>query len=140
MALTGTVRLDLPADIQYLGVLEGCLNALLSQETGLADREARTFEVILAVHETCSNIVEHAYGDQPGRIEVSFTFRDDPRRLIVDLHDTGRPFQLPEIRQPNERAPQTRGYGLFLIHRLMDEVIHEPAPGNNHWRLTKLLK
>src|SRR5262245_34868638 len=95
------VRLDLPANLKYLSVLEGVINALLGQEATLADREAVTFEVILAVHETCSNIIEHAYGAHPERIELTFSFKDDPRRLVVDIHDTGRPFTLPEIQAPN---------------------------------------
>lgn len=135
-----TVRLSLPADVQYLSVLEGVIGSLLGQEAGLADRAARTFEVILAVHETCTNIIDHAYAHGPGSIDLSFTFRDDPRRLVVEICDTGQPFVLGEIKPPNLGAPQTRGYGLFLIHRLMDEVSYMPAGGQNTWRLVKLLK
>ena len=134
-----TVLVDLPASFQYLGVLEGVIGALLGQVPNLVDREARTFEVILAVHEACSNIIEHAYAEGPGRIHIRFTFSDAPRRLIVELRDTGRPFKLPEIRTPNEGEPQTSGYGLFLIHRLMDEVQHRPAAGDNLWILVKNL-
>jgi len=134
-----SVRLNLPADVRYLGLLEGLIGSLLGHETGLADREARTFEVILAVHETCTNIIDHAYAGGPGRIELAFTLYDDPRRLVVDIRDTGQSFVMGEIQPPNLGAPQTRGYGLFLIHRLMDEVSYTPAEGNNQWRLVKQL-
>ncbi len=135
-----SVRLTLPAEVRYLSLLEGLIGSLLGQEGALADREARTFEVILAVHETCTNVIDHAYAGGPGRIELTFTLQDGPRRLVVEIRDTGKSFVLGEIQQPNLGAPQTRGYGLFLIHRLMDEVSYTPEEGNNRWRLVKFLK
>jgi len=134
------VRLDLPARLESLSVLEACVTALLSQEPNLSDRDARTFEVALAVHETCLNIIEHAYRGQPGRVQVSFTFLDNPRRLVVELHDGGAAFDLSQVSTPNLAEPQTHGYGLFLIHRLVDDVVYTPKPGNNHWRLVKRLE
>lgn len=31
------------------------------------------------------------------------------------------------------------GMGIFLARQAMDEVVYEPRPGDNHWRLTKTL-
>lgn len=134
------VLLNLPADAKYLSLLEGCIGSLLGHEADLADRDARTFEVILAVHETCSNIIEHAYRGGGGRIDLSFTLLDAPRRFVVEIHDTGESFVLANARMPDLSVPQTSGYGLFLIHRLMDEVSYTPAEGKNTWRLVKFLK
>jgi anti-sigma regulatory factor (Ser/Thr protein kinase) len=58
---------------------------------------------------------------------------------VVDLRDSGQAFDLPSIQPPNENGVQTSGYGLFLIHRLMDEVQYSPETGNNRWRLVKIL-
>lgn len=135
-----TVELTLPARLESLAVLEACITALLSQEPDLSDRDARTFEVVLAVHETCTNIIEHAYRDTPGRMQVALTFLDDPRRLEVTVHDTGETFDLSEVQPPNLDEAQTGGYGLFLIHHLMDEVVYSPERGNNRWRLLKRLE
>jgi len=137
---TNTVELNLPARLQSLSVLEACITALLGQELDLSDREARTFEVVLAVHETCTNIIEHAYRNFPGRVQLALTIFDQPRRLVVDIHDTGEPFDLSEVQPPNLDEAQTRGYGLFLIHHLMDEVNYQPERGNNRWRLVKRLE
>ena len=134
-----TVELNLPARLESLSVLEACVTALLSQEPNLSDREARTFEVVLAVHETCTNIIEHAYRNAPGRVQVALTFLDQPHRLEIKLHDTGEPFDLAHVQPPNLDEAQTGGYGLFLIHRLMDEVAYSPERGNNRWRLVKRL-
>ena len=135
-----TVELNLPARLESLSVLEACVTALLGQETKLSDREARTFEVILAVHETCTNIIEHAYGGAPGRVRVAFTFLDDPRRLEIDFDDSGLAFDLSLVQTPDLSEAQTSGYGLFLIRRLMDEVDYRSEAGNNRWRLVKRLE
>ena len=135
-----TVELNLPARLESLGVVEACITALLVQEPHLNDWEARTFEVILAVHETCTNIIEHAYQDSPGRMELALTFLDQPRRLEVRLRDTGTAFDLAAVPAPNLEEAHTGGYGLFLIHRLMDEVAYTPEQGNNRWRLVKRLE
>jgi anti-sigma regulatory factor (Ser/Thr protein kinase) len=47
---------------------------------------------------------------------------------------------LPEVQPPNEKEAQTSGYGLFLIHSLMDEVRYHPWPQKNHWQLMKRLR
>ena len=135
-----TVELNLPARLESLSVLEACVTALLNQEPDLSDRDARTFEVVLAVHETCTNIIEHAYQSAPGRVQVALTFLDRPRRLEIEVHDTGEPFDLSDVRPPNLDEAQTGGYGLFLIHHLMDEVAYSPERGNNRWRLVKRLE
>jgi anti-sigma regulatory factor (Ser/Thr protein kinase) len=41
--------------------------------------------------------------------------------------------------QPNLEQPGERGMGIFLIRQLMDEVVYEPQPGANYWRLRKQL-
>ena len=135
-----TVELNLPARLESLSILEACVTALLGQEPELSDREARTFEVVLAVHETCTNIIEHAYGQTPGRVRVAFTFLDDPRRLEIDFDDNGQAFDLSQVQPPDLSEAQTSGYGLFLVRRLMDEVDYKSEPGNNRWRLVKRLE
>jgi anti-sigma regulatory factor (Ser/Thr protein kinase) len=140
MTASDTITLSFPARIEYLGLVEACLTTLLSRESGLADPTGTTFEVVLAVHETATNIIAHAYGEQSGQIDMSLALLDGPRRLVVRLHDSGRAFELPAIEPPNQNGSvQTSGYGLFLIHRLMDEVTYFPEAGNNRWVMVKKL-
>ena len=68
----------MPATFKHLNVVSGLLTAVLEQVEGLEDREAMTYNVILAVHEICTNIVEHAYGDAGGRI-----------KLVVNIEEPG---------------------------------------------------
>lgn len=131
------IYIDIPAAHQHLNVLGAAIRAML-ERIGRPDDLARlAYSVELAVHETCVNIVEHAYGDEPGRIRVALTLRHDPQQIIVDVRDSGRSFDLSQVRAPDLDQVQTRGYGLFLVGELMDEISYRPHADGNHWRLVK---
>lgn len=133
------IRLELPATYKYLSVLEACISAMLERVESIPERNTLSYNITLAVHETCTNIVEHAYAERAGTIKAILSLADEPRRLVIDLYDTGRSFSMPEVQQPNLEEVQTNGYGLFLIHELMDEVSYRPQSGDNRWRLVKNL-
>jgi anti-sigma regulatory factor (Ser/Thr protein kinase) len=134
------IQLNIPADFKYLNVVGACLTAILQHEEDLPTRDIVTTGVELAVHETCINIIEHAYAGAMGRITLSIQILNDPHRLEVKIKDQGSPFVLPEIQPPQvEGDIQIRGYGLFLVHELMDQVVYVPKSGNNTWHLIKKL-
>jgi serine/threonine-protein kinase RsbW len=135
-----TIRLDLPASYAQLNVLSGCIGELLARVEGIADRERVTFAVQLAAHEACTNIIDHAYGRMQGqRIAVSVSLALRPRRLVVELEDSGRPCDLDGIGEPNLSEPRESGYGMVLIRNLVDEVQYRRLAGGNRWRLVKVL-
>jgi serine/threonine-protein kinase RsbW len=133
------VRLEIPAAYKYLNLLGSCVRAFFEIADNKSQGSGVAYNVELAVHEACTNIVEHAYAGLPGRIVIILSLVRDPRRLVVELHDTGRSFQLPEITQPDIQEPQVNGYGLFLIYQLMDEIKYQPQLGDNRWYLIKNL-
>jgi serine/threonine-protein kinase RsbW len=134
------VRLRVLADHRYLNIVSACLAALLERVEAVAERGAVTYNVQLAVHEACANIVEHAYNGQAGGwIEVEIFLVDAPRRLIVDLFDDGGLFDASQEPEPNLNEPQNHGYGLFLVRALVDDVQYERIKNRNHWRLSKKL-
>ncbi len=132
-------RLDIPAAFKYLNVVSGNLTAVLEQVEGLPERELLTYNVTLAVHEICTNIVEHAYAGEGGRIKIEILLNGESDILIVDLYDTGQSFNLAATPEPDLDNAPVRGYGLFLVHELMDEVTYQPGRNQNHWRLSKRL-
>ena len=134
-----TIRLDVPASARYLGVVGACIGEMLARVEGLNDGEALTYNMQLAVQEICVNIVKHAYGDDGGRIALTLTIAAPPLRLIVECHDGGRSFDPARIPLPDLEHGQVNGYGLFLVHHLMDTVTYDPCPGHNRWRLVKYL-
>ncbi len=136
-----TVRLDVPATTRYLPIVGACIGELLARVEGLDDGEALTYNVQLAVQEICVNIVKHAYdGQNDGRIALVLTVAAPPLRLIVECHDGGRPFDPAGVPLPDLEHGQINGYGLFLVHHLMDTVTYDPCPEHNRWRLVKYLQ
>jgi serine/threonine-protein kinase RsbW len=135
-----TISLDLPAHHRYLNVAGACILALLERIDDVPDREMVSYSIQLAVQETCANIVDHAYeGASDGRVRIELVLLADPHQLVVEIYDTGSPFDPAVVRQPDLDNAQVRGYGLFLMHKLMDAVIYERQPSRNHWRLIKNL-
>ena len=136
-----TIKLDLPASNKHLNVLGACVSAILDRVDKLKDRDTVAYNMELALHETCTNIVNHAYGNKKkGRIKIELSLVEKPKRqLVIDLRDTGKSFDLKKAKEPKLEEAQVHGYGLYLMKQLLDEVIYEPETGNNHWKLVKNL-
>jgi serine/threonine-protein kinase RsbW len=137
--LVDVVRLEIPASFSYLNVLGACVRSFFTTVAAESELNGVAYNVELAVHEACTNIVEHAYAGISGRIEITMSLIREPHQLVVELHDSGRSFQLPEVTQQDFSEPQISGYGLFLIHQLMDEISYHPQSGDNRWYLVKNL-
>ncbi len=133
------IRLDLPATHKYLNLLSACIGEMLLRLDDRAEIEQTIYNIQLAVQECCANIVDHAYDERTGRINAILTLTDAPRCLVVELHDNGRAFEPENVPLPKLGEPQVRGFGLFLMKELLDEVNYDPQPGNNRWRLVKRL-
>ena len=134
------IRLDLPASHKYLNILGACIAELLARVEHVDEREATIYNVQLAAHEACANVIDHAYeGDLDRRILVTLTLGDRPRRLLIELHDNGYSFDLATVPEPNLEEAHDHGYGLFLMRSLMDEVTYTSRPEGNHWVLVKHL-
>jgi serine/threonine-protein kinase RsbW len=134
------VCLELPAEHRYLNVLSACLAAFLERVEDIDERDVVSYNLQLAIQEACTNIVDHAYdGKVGGRIAVEISLAGVPRRLIIDLYDSGQPFDESAPEPPNLDEPQVRGYGLFLMRELTDGVLYERLGDHNHWQLRKKL-
>lgn len=137
------VRLDLPARYAFLGMLGECISELVRLAEPQADHEALCYNIQLAVHEICTNIIRHAYGGEQagsGRIEIALALHAEPRQLVVELRDTGVTFQPELVGEPALDEPQVHGYGLFIVRSLMDLVQYVPHAQYNHWILVKQLE
>lgn len=134
------IRLDLPATHKYLNILGACISELLARIEDVSEREATSYNLQLAAHEACANIIDHAYeGDIGHRILVTITLTERPRRLTIELQDTGYSFDPASVPAPDLNEAHDHGYGLFLMHSLMDEVTYTSRPDGNHWALVKYL-
>ncbi|MEM7127658.1 MAG: ATP-binding protein [Chloroflexota bacterium] len=97
------------------------------------------FDIELAVHEICNNIIEHAYGHQGAQIRLRFSYDAQKKCIVIDLYDSGKQFDSSSVVQPDLDEPREEGYGLFLVNQLMDEVIYRPLTDGNHWKVIKYI-
>ena len=83
------------------------------------------YQVETALDEACSNIIDHAYG-QEGKGDIECTCLVVPDQLTIILRDWGKPFDPKKIRTPNLAVPlkkrKAHGLGLHFIRQWMDEV------------------
>lgn len=112
--------------------------------TGMGFGPKAVYALQMAVDEACTNIIEHAYGGE-GRGDIELTFESLPDALRITIRDWGQAFDPGAVPEPNLDAPlherATRGLGLFLMQKLMDEVTFQFDPNNgNKVVLTKRLE
>lgn len=137
--VSDTVRVEMPATHAYLLMIGTCISCVFKNAPSLPTNDGLAYNIELAVHEACTNIIEHAYGGVPGSIKLEFTLLEKSRQLVVNLADNGRPFEYATSRQPNLDEPQIRGYGLFIMKNLMDTVDYCSTEQGNSWHLVKNL-
>ncbi len=92
--------------------------------------ESEIYAVQLAVDEATTNIIEHGYGgDCPNRIDITCEVLPDGLKVVI--FDDAAPFSPDSVPEPqinvslDEMKP--RGLGVFLIHKMMDEVRYQPS-------------
>jgi len=160
-----TVELTIPADYQYLEEVSAAIERLYHDASTMdqacdcnekkessrqvhkagapsshqphAIEEQIQYNIKLAVHEICNNIIEHAYAGATGTIEIHLTVDWNPQRFVAELYDSGRSFDPSTVVAPDLDEPHEDGYGLFLAKALMDEVHYLRHGEQNHWRLIK---
>ena len=99
------------------------------------------YNIQLATDEAASNIIEHAYdGVADGVLDLSCSMEKGVIKII--LIDYGEPFDPSAIPMPDLKADLSErkigGLGIFLMHKLMDEVHYEPrADKSNVLTMTK---
>lgn len=111
---------------------------------GLPDRMAS--QVQLAVDEAVANAIEHGYRGQTDgviQVEAGVKGRGEKRRFVVSVRHRGIPFDQeryhPAALKDALQSRQRRGYGMRIIHQVMDEVAFGQKGGQNEVRLSKNL-
>jgi serine/threonine-protein kinase RsbW len=119
MAEGSTVRLRLESRPQTLTIVRGMLGGvaeLLSIDPELLD------DLKTSVSEACNNVVLHAYGGEPGPMEVGLFVSDDRFSVRVTDEGVGMP-------APPPAGDVSQGIGLSVIRALTEDVQFSSAPG-----------
>jgi anti-sigma regulatory factor (Ser/Thr protein kinase) len=100
---------------------------------GLAVSEEDFFKIELSLVEMCVNIIRYAFPE--GRGEISIGISRDESRVIIEIRDSGRPFDPRQVPKPEMdevvAAGQKGGLGIYLTRQLMDEFEYRREDGQN---------
>jgi len=132
---TKTIRLT--ADMENLGKLID-FAAAFTREHAVAPAKATDLQVVL--EEAFVNICRYAYPGERGEMEASFLYEEG--RMIVEIVDSGIPFDMTAQREPDLTADlearKIGGLGCFLIRKLTDRAEYRREKGRNILRLISM--
>ena len=105
----------------------------IARKGGFSDKDV--YNIQLATDEAASNVIEHAYQNQPGgALELSCGVKGDAITII--LIDHGKSFNPSKVPVPDLQADlsdrQIGGLGIFLMRKLMDEIYYKPGPNKSN--------
>ncbi|MFH1490336.1 MAG: ATP-binding protein [Pseudomonadota bacterium] len=115
-------KLKLPARVDHLESLLSFVE-LHAEKSGFP--ENRLKEIKLAAEEALVNIIHYAYGEREGDVEVACRM-DDKDSFIIEIRDTGVPFDIRSVSEPDLTSDISErkigGLGIFLIKKMVDTI------------------
>jgi len=121
------IELHIPSILGFEKVAMECA-ASVAKKMGFT--EDRIEDLKTAVSEACLNAIEHG-NKMDTSTKVGITLTVEETRLQVAVKDEGKgvgEISSPSIENKIEGKEQTRGWGIFLIKSLMNEVKFELSP------------
>ena len=121
------IELHIPSIMGFEKVAMECA-ASTAKKMGFT--EDRIEDLKTAVAEACLNAIEHG-NKMDTSTKVGITLTIEESKLQVSVKDEGKGFKEipnPSIENKMEGKDKPRGWGIFLIKSLVNEVSFEPSP------------
>lgn len=118
------LRLEFPSKAENIGVARLAVASFASRLPFTVSEVQHDLRV--AVSETVTNAVVHAYSRRAGRVVVEA--RVERGKLLVTVEDWGRGFDPGAEAEPDPEE-EHMGIGLQIVRACMDQVEIESAPG-----------
>jgi anti-sigma regulatory factor (Ser/Thr protein kinase) len=127
------LMLSIPSNPQYLCILRAFCRSLLE---ALDFQRTETDKVILAIHEACTNVIEHGYaGDMTQRIDVTVLVTVED--IIIEIRDYGKKQDVDAIKPRALHDVRPRGLGTHFMRSIMDDVAYNSTDAGTLVRMTK---
>ncbi len=131
-----TIELHIPSIMGYEKV---AMESVAAAATIMGFHPNRVEDLKTAIAEACINAMEH--GNRLKKdTKVLVTLKIDKKRLEVNVRDEGKGsiqnLKVPKIEDQINGCEDSRGWGIFLIKNLVDEVEFKTMPkGGNVTRM-----
>jgi serine/threonine-protein kinase RsbW len=124
-------NLKLSAKLQHL---EQLMDFVSNYARKLGIEQKKIGEIQVAAEEALVNVVNYAYRNTEGDVEVICRL-DDKDNFVIEIIDSGFPFDLLSLKDPDTSLDISErkigGLGIYLIKRLMDRVEHKRENNKN---------
>ena len=120
---TEKVHLTIPATFGYEDMPAAVAQVWM---TKMGASTEKADKARLAVMEICLNAIEHGSGNNPAKVVTADLFEQD-ETLVIEIMDTGKGFtpSMPKDFPPLQA--NRRGFGLFMVCKLVDELEFPPV-------------
>lgn len=104
--------------------IEPAVERIMAVVRDMSCGQGKEFEVETALREALANAIVHGAKDDPEKMVGLSVACDEGRGMVLVVRDPGEGFDPQKIPSPieGERLFEDHGRGIYLIHRLMDEV------------------
>jgi len=125
----------LPAKIENL---ESLIQSVSNCARAMGFDQKRVSEIELATEEALVNITSYSYPEGSGKVEINC--KQGERSFIIEIIDTGIPFDVTSLPDPDIAADiddrKIGGLGVFLLKKVMDRVDYRRENNRNILTLT----
>lgn len=116
-----TIEISIPAKPEFLKIFRAALSSVC-EVRGFCKDDLNN--VILAVDESCSNIIRHAYGG-PTEKPIKAKIYICSEKIEIYLRDFGKSADLQKIKSRKLDDVRPGGLGVHFIKSVMDEVVYD---------------
>jgi serine/threonine-protein kinase RsbW len=115
-------QIKIPARLEYL---QKSMDLISSCARDQGFNQNKILEIELAAEEALVNIFKYAYKTREGDVEIICGL-DNNENFILEISDTGEPFNVLSVADPDITADiserQIGGLGVFLMKKLTESV------------------
>ncbi|MCM8781316.1 MAG: SpoIIE family protein phosphatase [Candidatus Omnitrophica bacterium] len=124
-------KIIFPAKLENL---DSMLSFVIDKAKSIGFKDKQLNQIRLAAEEALVNIVNYAYPDKNGDIEITFASNED-NDFVLEIADYGIAFDPLSKPQPDLNAPLEKrnigGLGIYLLRKIMDEVRYRRENNRN---------
>ena len=115
---TQSLKIEFDGNPELLKVVRVCISEICLNNGFMS---SEIYDINLSVNEVCANIMEHVYHWNPGS-KITVKIEATPQCITIRVRDYGDAKNPEQFQSRDLNKMEGSGLGIFLVHKLMDEV------------------